>query len=157
MPDVNPDNKGRRAFNKRFAGREAFTANTKGYRTGRIFYRQILAHRVIWAIHYGVWPDGDIDHINQIRDDNRIENLRIASSQENRRNASRQKNNSSGVNGVYFDRRRGKWAARIMIDRKNEFLGYFSCIKDAGEARKAADKKYGFSENHGSYNKELED
>lgn len=60
-------------------------------------------HRVGWAMHYGKWPKDQIDHINMIRDDNRIENLREATASENKFNQMPQSNNSHGSKGVEWD------------------------------------------------------
>jgi hypothetical protein len=94
-------------WNRKYAGKEAFTANSRGYRTGRMFDWQYFAHRVIWAIVYGEWPvvGMDIDHINGDKSDNRIANLRCVSHQENGQNAKRPNNNTSGRIGVSYNRR----------------------------------------------------
>ena len=71
-------------WKSRYLGKEAFTATMpRGYRQGRIDRVAYLAHRVAWALHYGSWPDGVIDHINGCTADNRIENLRDVSQAEN--------------------------------------------------------------------------
>ena len=75
---------------------------TNGYFTIRINWRQYKAHRLAWLYVYGVWPKGQIDHINHNTTDNRIANLREVTNQENHRNMSLSKNNTSGVTGVYW-------------------------------------------------------
>jgi len=83
------------AWNSRYAGKEAFTAdNGRGYKVGGIFNQQYYAHRVLWAMHEGAWPAEQIDHINGIRDDNRLINLRAVSRTENNRNASQSQENT---------------------------------------------------------------
>ena len=139
------------AWNRRYAETEALTAiNDQGYRIGSIFNKSYRAHRVAWAMHYGTWPDQEIDHTNGNRLDNKIENLRCVSSTENSRNKAIHKNNTSGVCGVYFCKRDKKWAAVIYLsNNQKKFLGRFQSIQDAHAARKDAEKKYGFSERHG--------
>ena len=137
------------SWNTRYAGKEAFTSiDGTGYRQGSIFNHMHRAHRVIWRIVHGVWPQ-DTDHINGIRTDNRIVNLRNVSRTENMRNAARPNTNTSGSIGVGWDRSSGKWQAQITVDGRNRHLSYFSDKADAIAARKAAEIEHGFHENHG--------
>lgn len=140
-----------RWWRTRWAGKEAFThVNSHGYRTGRIDGVTFKAHRVIWAIHYVEWPDEQIDHINGVRDDNRISNLRVVTNQENQRNASMRSNNTSGVCGVRWHKAAGKWQARIMVDGRYKHLGLFSSFDAAAEARAEASRQHGFTDRHGT-------
>ena len=75
-----------------------------------------------------------VDHINHNRLDNRKQNLRLCTQGENLRNKK--------VKGVTFDKRRNKWYARIMINRKNLHLGSFDTKEEAIEARKQAEIEY---------------
>ena len=137
-------------FDTRFAGREAFTAvDPRGYISGRVFNKTYTGHRVAWAVHYGAWPSGQIDHINHNRADNRLNNLRDVSIWENRVNATLQKNNKSGVAGVYWYARCGRWQAYIKVRGKRHHLGYFAEKFDAILTRLLAEKKHGFHINHG--------
>ena len=137
------------AWNSRFAGKDALTAfNCNGYKTGSILNRCYLAHRIIWAMVYDEWPE-NIDHINGVRDDNRIQNLRSVSRSENNRNKKRQSNNASGVCGVNWHKQHSKWRAYIKADGKVKNLGYFTDFDDAVAARKEAEAEYGYHENHG--------
>lgn len=145
-----PDERAWKIWNTRYAGKEAFTAdNGNGYRRGAVFDKMYRAHRVIWAIHTGAWPDDHIDHINGVRDDNRIDNLRAVSHAENQKNCRGRKDNTSGVMGVHWYKRRGAWQAYIKVAGKNKHLGYFKSKEDAIAARAAAEIEYGFHENHG--------
>ena len=137
------------SWNTKYAGTEALTALTSGYRNGAIFKKPYRAHRVIWALVHGEWPAGEIDHINGDRADNRISNLRDVSPAENMKNLKRRTSNTSGVNGVYWNKQRKVWHAQIRITRKVKHLGYFECIGSAAAARAVAEKKYGFHKNHG--------
>jgi hypothetical protein len=133
-------------WNKRFAGREAFiTDNGTGYRMGRIGGRAYLAHRVAWAIARGAWPDNEIDHINRDRADNRLSNLREVTRAENSKNKGMSAHNTSGANGVSWNRKIQKWQARIQIGRRTKNLGFFSDFNTAVAARKAADIRHGFN------------
>lgn len=105
------------AWNTKYSGKEAFTAiGNHGYHTGAVNDNMYTAHRVIWAIVQGEWPMDQIDHINGIRTDNRIENLRAATSLQNNRNLRMSKANSSGYKGVSWHAKTKKWVASIKID-----------------------------------------
>jgi hypothetical protein len=128
---------------------EAGCIKSHGYRGVRINGKLYRAHRIIWAMHTGQWPEDELDHINGDRLDNRLENLRPVSCQENMRNAKRYCNNKSGVMGVYWHKAAGKWRAQIMVNGRQIHLGYFAAKEEAIAARKAAETMYGFHENHG--------
>ena len=136
-------------WNARFADKQAFNCkSSNGYLTGTFCGLNFRAHRVVWAVVYGVWPSL-IDHINGDPLDNRVNNLRDVSQSENMRNASLSVRNTTGQVGVCFDNARGKWAASIRAEGKNIKLGRFNTIPEAVESRKAAEVLHGFHENHG--------
>jgi hypothetical protein len=146
-----------KGWRSRWKGKEAFTAEDNyGYRLGAINKQMFRAHRVSWAISYGEWPSDHIDHINGVRGDNRIINLRVASYQENNKNASMQSNNTSGITGVCWAKWRSKWHARIMVNRRQLHLGYFDTLEEAAEVYKEAAIKHGFTERHGTKGEEVE-
>lgn len=134
-----------RTWNSRYAGKEAFTSKWgNGYRRGGIFDIDYSAHRVIWAMAYGEWPQEEVDHINCIKDDNRICNLRMATSSENKWNSRERGNNSSGFKGVSWDKFRGKWSSKISKSGKSRFLGRFGTAREAAQAyADAADEMHG--------------
>jgi len=138
------------SWNSRFTDKEAFTFVSLGYRRGAIFGRPYPAHRVVWAMEYGEWPDGNIDHIDHDRQNNKINNLRVVTKQENSKNQSLRNTNKSGVNGVSWYKRDSKWQAFIEVDGKSKCLGRFVNIEDAIAARANADRVHGFHANHGS-------
>lgn len=76
-----------------------------------------------------------VDHINCNKSDNRLENLRFATGSENQQNRVLNLNNTSGVKGVNFDRKSGKWLARIQIDGIRVHLGLFNTKEEAARAR----------------------
>ena len=138
-------------WNSQFGGKPAFGVVTKnGYMQGTVFGAKYLAHRIIWLLEYGVWPDGDIDHINGVRTDNRLSNLRDVPRSVNSKNAKRSIANTSGVTGVRWYARKSKWRAEICVDGKSRSLGYYSTIEEAAAARALASHKHGFTERHGS-------
>ena len=138
-----------RAWNARYAGREAFTPRRGGYLMGKIFSRTHSAHRVIWCLFFGAWPSKQIDHINGDRSDNRIGNLREVSHTENMRNQKLHITNSSGHAGVYWMGKDRVWRASIWRDGRRKYLGSFVRKDDAVRARLRAEQEFGFHQNHG--------
>lgn len=135
-------------WNSRYAGKEAFAKKGTGYVAGRILgSRQYKAHRVAWALHYGEWPEGQIDHINGIRDDNRIANLRIVTPSENSKNC-KKRSNGSNVFGV-SQTNSNKWAVKIGHEGRQYFLGVYENFELAVAVRKDAEARLGFHPNHG--------
>lgn len=122
----------------------------KGYLGVKIDGSHYKLHRLAWLYVYGEFPTDQIDHINGIKDDNRIENLRAVNNSENQRNKRIQKNNNTGTHGVSWCSHRNKWRARVnKPDGTRVCLGRFSDIEKAIRARKAAEIKYGYHPNHG--------
>lgn len=137
-------------WNAKFSGKRALVSvNRDGYRHGGIFHRNFLAHRVIWAMQTERWPHLGIDHINGDRADNRWVNLRQADQQENLRNTRIYSKNKSGHTGVCWDSGAGKWRATITVSGRSIYIGIYSEIADAIEARSQAEMKHGFHQNHG--------
>lgn len=119
--------------NRAPAGADVGSADLYGYRTVRINRRSYKLHRIIWLHAYGVWPTGDVDHINGERSDNRLSNLRDVPRRTNLQNQSKAPNNkSTGVLGVYRDG--GRFYARISIDNKSCHLGTFDTVAEASAA-----------------------
>jgi len=98
------------------------------------------AHRLAWLYVYGYLPENDIDHIDRIKGNNRIENLREVSKVCNLRNTGNIRSNTSGVKGVSFINKKHKWQAQIMINRTSFHLGYFTSFTEAVCHRLAAEQ-----------------
>lgn len=113
------------------AGNTAGAACRGGYRQIRMFGRLYMEHRLVWLWFFGEWPNAEIDHINGIRTDNRIENLRIASRSDNCRN--RRAALAGRLKGT-TKRPRGRWKAQICVDRKKISLGTFNTAEQAHAA-----------------------
>ena len=106
-------------------------------------------HRLIWIMHNGEIPAGmEIDHLNGVRDDNRIENLRCASVTQNRRNQGTRKRKYPGVNGVSYNKRDNLWHAMISDKAKVISLGHYKCFVSACEARIVAEVNLMYHRNH---------
>lgn len=140
-------------WNGRYASTVAGSIDHKGY--VRITFRRngkklkILAHRLAWFFVNGEMPNGQIDHINQIKIDNRISNLRVVSQFENQHNLPMYRNNTSGITGVSWNKECCKWVANARLNGKRHYLGMFD---DIGVAKSAVDKfrsANGFTDIHG--------
>lgn len=123
------------------AGDVAGSITRKGYVSLSIDSRQYMAHRIAWLLHYGEWPEKQIDHKNRIRHDNAINNLRLATNGQNSHYAQR-KIPPSGYRGVHFSKSAKRWCAHIMSNGKTIHLGYFDEVEKAAEAYKLAALKY---------------
>lgn len=121
---------------------EAGSIDGEGYRVVTINHRPFKAHRIVFALTLGRWPVEQIDHINGIRDDNRIVNLREATSAQNKQNTGLMRTNTSGQKGVSWHKRTGTWEARIMVNRRNIILGHFTNIEAASLVYRVACLKY---------------
>ena len=137
-------------WNDRFSGAKA--SNTKkesGYAFISIFNKSYRAHRIAWLYVYGELPPHQIDHVNGVRDDNRIKNLRAVTNSQNGKNQKRRSTNKSGVTGAWMSKQKGKYIAEILVNGKKHHLGTFDLLEDAAIARKEAEREFGFHENHG--------
>lgn len=94
-------------------------------------------HRVVWFLHYGRWPENDVDHINGDPSDNRIANLREATRSQNLANANMYANNKTGARGVARTAA-GTFSARIQHQKKVHNLGTFNSLDEAEKAYKDA-------------------
>lgn len=133
------------SWNSRWAGKEALShIGEAGYRRGAVLWITCRAHRVIWAMQTGAWPDGEVDHVDTDRANNRWANLRLAGRGENQRNTRVQTRNKSGAKGVRWKAEKQRWQARIRIGGREMHLGYFADIEDAKAAyAKASAEQHG--------------
>lgn len=115
-------------------GSEAGSIGNHGYRQIQIDGKLYLAHRLAWLYAYGTYPENQIDHRNLIRSDNRLENLRCASSSQNKFNRQKQSNNTSGFKGVSWYAPASKWRAQATIGRKYHSLGLYDSASEASLA-----------------------
>ena len=104
----------------------------------------IMMHRLVMGISGDEeYKDIDIDHIHrEAVYDNRKINLRLATRTQNNMNRTLQSNNTSGVTGVYYDKRKGDWVAQIGLNKEHIYLGSYSDFDDAVAVRKAAEEQY---------------
>lgn len=126
------------------AGAVAGNLSSDGRPTIRIGNVVYYAHRIAWLLYYGVEPPNEVDHINRVKSDNRISNLRAATRSQNNRNCATRRGNKSGIKGVkYYPERAKPWRVTIRIDNKIDLpLGYYATKVEAAAAYLEAAKKY---------------
>lgn len=140
---------GARVFNGKYLSRPVGIVGMHGYVLVGILGHTFAAHRLLWALCTGVWPACKVDHINGIRSDNRLLNLRLVNDTAHCRNSARPKNNTSGRVGVLFHARTQKWRAYISLGNRSIHLGMFDTFEAASDARARAETEHGFHPNHG--------
>lgn len=128
-------------FNTSYAGERAGSVGSRGYLTIKVLGKKIRAHRLAWFVTYGEWPSDQIDHINRIKLDNRIENLRVVNNSENMRNLPPRPLDPVKL-GVTFHRRDRLYSTQIGVDGKVIHIGSFKTFEEARAARVAAEIKY---------------
>lgn len=122
----------------------------KGYLRTQVAGKPVLCHRLAWLMHYGSWPQGEIDHINGDRQDNRISNLRVCTHQQNNHNQPLRKTNTSGVKGVYWHAKQRKWRGQVCLNYKMHLTQGFDEIANAESAViELRNKLHGDFANHG--------
>lgn len=122
-----------RGFCRKF-GQEAGHKDQRGYRRIFLCGRNYKAHIVAWALHYGEWPDMWLDHINCVRDDNRLSNLRLVTPLQNIANRRAKRGGTSSLKGVSWNKQRRMWQSSIGVNGNTVYLGYFDTEQAAHEA-----------------------
>lgn len=123
-------------------GKRVECKDNKGYIIFGWKGRNYRAHHVAWWWVTGEMPQGEMDHINNVRDDNRFCNLRKATSTQNNHNRRRPVTNTSGVKGVNWHKHKQQWAARITVNGVRISLGYYHSLDLATQAMRDAREYY---------------
>lgn len=123
-----------------------------GYVRISVKRKQFKAHRIAWLFSYGEWPINEVDHINSIRNDNRIENLRLARKEDNQRNVGIRRTNTSGYRGVCFHKESKRWRAQCWVNGKRNQLGSFDTAELASNAYESFVKVH-----HGNFYRPVRD
>lgn len=130
---------------KTVVGEEAGFIRDDGYKAVQLFGRRYMTHRVVFGMVNGA-VDQEIDHINGDICDNRPSNLRAATRSQQNMNKRLSRANSTGYQGVYFNRPKNLFNARIRVNCRRISLGYFKTPEEAYAAYLAGIEKY-----HGEY------
>lgn len=102
-----------------------------------------MLHRIAWLYVHGVWPPAEIDHIDGVKSNNAIANLRSVTRGENMHNQRvAHRSNRSGLLGAHWRPEDGKWVAQISLGRRKIYLGIFDSGADAHAAYLAAKVKF---------------
>jgi len=114
-------------------GEHAGCVKMDGYVYVNLDKNRMFGHRMAWALYYGRWPEHQLDHINGVRSDNRIENLREVTGSVNQHNRRDMIRKNGSLKGTSFRKKIGLWKAEIIIDGKRFHLGMFPSEKAAHE------------------------
>ncbi len=107
------------------------------------------AHRLAFLYMTGSLPVNHVDHIDHVRDNNAFSNLRDVTEAENFKNLGLSKRNTSGVNGVTWNKSSKRWQAYGRVSNKYKYIGVYKTIEEAAAARQAHNVMHGFHQNHG--------
>jgi len=135
-----------KSWNKRFSGTISGANGRNGYRPVYVLGWSTSIHVIIYAMHNGKMPDGEIDHIDNNQSNNNPSNLRECTHSQNMRNVGSRKNSTSVYLGVSLAKDRNKWHSRICADGNKMQLGYFTDEIEAAKAYDAAARKH-----HGAF------
>lgn len=138
-------NSGQKKYNGKIAGNNKKT----GYNSIKLNHKMYLVHRLIYIMHYDFLPKF-IDHINNNKLDNRIENLREATREQNNQNVKIRKDSSSNIKNVSLCKKNNKFLVRVSINKQRHHIGYFDDVELAElVAIMAREKYHGNFANHG--------
>lgn len=124
---------------KSYIGKQTGTKDSQGYLATKVNGKFYRCHRLAWALFYGKWPDGEVDHFDGDKANNRITNLRDIEHKHNSHNQMRPQGNNPYI-GAYWSERTQKWRAAIKKDGKINCLGSFLTAEEAHKAYLEAKK-----------------
>jgi hypothetical protein len=131
------------------AGSIADYKEPNGYLRVRVDGKRYAVHQVVFCMQHGYIPKM-LDHINGVRDDNRIENLREADHSKNGYNTKTPLTNTTGFKNVQWVKHMNKWQVKLKVKKQNTVIGYFADLELAQlVATEARNKYHGEFANHG--------
>lgn len=131
-----------------YAWKPAGCVSPRGYIQVRMYSEKFMAHRIIWALYYGCWPKNGIDHINGLKTDNHIENMREVTQFENSKNAAKYPRQEDWI-ATGVDKRPSGFAVYGQANKKRHYLGMRKCHTAAMFLKLRFDIEHGFSSRHG--------
>lgn len=131
-------------FARRKTGKCVGYKKSNGYIAFCVDSTKYFAHRLAWLYVHGVWPSGDIDHIDGNRTNNRAANLRDVTRSTNLENirSAKKHNKSTGILGAYLIKQTGRYTSRIKVKKTDIYLGVFDTAEAAHIAYVQAKKKF---------------
>jgi hypothetical protein len=125
-------------------GHRAGSIDSHGHRQTSLFGTVYMEHRLVWFYHHGRWPNDQIDHVNGIRDDNRLENLRECNQSQNSQNQRKasKNNTSTGILGVSKHKNSSRFTSAICTNKKQIYLGTFDTPEEAHKAYVQAKRQH---------------
>ena len=113
-----------------------YSTNQAGYEQIKVGDRLYVSHRLAWLYSYGEWPQSELDHINGVKNDNRLSNLRQVNRSQNMQNLKKaRRDNKTGVLGVCLHKVSGKYRAQIQKAGVKYDLGIFNTLEEARAVR----------------------
>lgn len=137
-----------KSYHKRYIGSVAGTIGSDGYKLISFINKQYRRGRLAFFYMTGKWPYPEIDHIDNNITNDRWNNLREATSSQQKTNRGVRSDNSTGVTGVSFDKKRNKYEAYVFENKKKINLGIFDTLEEATLTRKIAQE-----DTYGPYSK----
>ena len=121
-----------KSYNTKYAGKAAGNLDSRGHLRLSLKNKRYAVHRVIFLMFHGYLPE-EVDHKNNIRTDNRIENLRAATVFQNRHNSLIPSTNTSGIKGVSWHKQNKSWRCSLWTNNKSKEVGGFETKELAEE------------------------
>lgn len=137
-----------RKRSKAYLDKPAGCLSKRGYIQVKKGRDKFMAHRILWALHFGKWPSAGIDHINGDKTDNRIENLRDTTQFDNSKNAAKYPRLEPWI-ATGVTRHNNGWRAGAQVNKQKIHIGVYNCHTAAMLARKLFDIGKGFTDRHG--------